>query len=216
MQMHKNILRKAKAIVKRLMIAFFFSAFIIFLLGIFAQSKLNTTISLINKFAVLSESTSKKEANIKMDKIKKRLIEYPSYGDVFASIKIPSIGVDVNVYHGDALRLLKYGAGHHAGTYFPGEGGTILIAGHNTSDQFEKLPKVNKGDKITISAVYGKYKYIVTDTDILEASMFNKKLSINDNKEQLILYTCYPVNTPGFKTKRFIVYASLVGEVDEK
>lgn len=214
--MHKNILRKAKAIVKRLIIAFFFSAFIVFLLGIFAQSKLNTTISLINKFAVLSESSSTKKDNIKMDKIKKRLVEYPSYGDVFASIKIPSIKVDVNVYHGDALRLLKYGAGHHAGTYFPGEGGTILIAGHNTSGQFEKLPNVKVGDEITIKTIYGSYKYTITDTAILEASAFNKNLSINDNKEQLILYTCYPVNTPGFKTKRFIVYASLVGEVDEK
>lgn len=214
--MHKNILRKAKAIVKRLIIAFFFSAFIVFLLGIFAQSKLNTTISLINKFAVLSESSSTKKADIKMDKIKKRLVEYPSYGDVFASIKIPSIKVDVNVYHGDALRLLKYGAGHHAGTYFPGEGGTILIAGHNTSGQFEKLPNVKVGDEITIKTIYGSYKYTITDTAILEASAFNKNLSINDNKEQLILYTCYPVNTPGFKTKRFIVYASLVGEVDEK
>ena len=214
--MHKNIIRKTKAIVKRLMIAFFFSAFIVFLLGIFAQSKLNTTISLINKFAVLSESSSKKEANIKMDKLNKHLVEYPSYGDVFGSIKIPSIGVDVNVYHGDALRLLKYGAGHHAGTYFPGEGGTILIAGHNTSGQFEKLPKVNIGDKITIKTIYGSYKYTITDTSIKEASAFNKDLSINDDKEQLILYTCYPVNTPGFKTKRFIVYASLVGEVDEK
>ena len=214
--MHKDILRKTKAIVKRLMIAFFFSAFIIFLLGIFAQSKLDKTISLINKFAVLSESASKKEANIKMDKLKKRLVEYPSYGDVFASIKIPSIGVDVNVYHGDALRLLKYGAGHHAGTYFPGEGGTIMIAGHNTSGQFEKLPEVNIGDSIIIDTIYGKYKYTVTNTNILEASIFNKNLSINDKEEKLILYTCYPVNMPGFKTKRFIVYASLVGEVDEK
>ena len=214
--MRKKILRKAKAIVKRLIIAFFFSAFVIFLVAIFVQSKLEKTISLINKFAVFSASTSKKEANIKIDKLKKRLIEYPSYGDVFATIQIPSIGVDVNVYHGDALRLLKYGVGHHAGTYFPGEGGTILIAGHNTTGQFETLPNVNIGDEITISAIYGKYKYTVTGTDILEASVFNKNLSINDTEEKLILYTCYPVNTPGFKTKRFIVYASLVGEVNEK
>ena len=214
--MHSKKLRKAKAIVKRLIIAFFFSAFVVFLVAIFTYSKLDKTISLINKFAVLSASASKKEANVKIDKLKKRLIEYPSYGDVFASIQIPSIGVDVNVYHGDALRLLKYGVGHHAGTYFPGEGGTILIAGHNTSGQFETLPNVNIGDEITISAIYGKYKYKVTGTDILEASVFNKNLSINDAEEKLILYTCYPVNTPGFKTKRFIVYASLVGEVDEK
>ena len=214
--MHNKVLKKAKAIVKRLMIAFFFSAFVVFLVSIFVQNELDKTISLINKFAVFSASTSKKEANVKIDKLKKRLVEYPSYGDVFASIQIPSIGVDVNVYHGDALRLLKYGVGHHAGTYFPGEGGTILIAGHNTSGQFETLPDINVGDEIIISAIYGKYKYKVDSTDILEASVFNENLSINDSEEKLILYTCYPVNTPGFKTKRFIVYASLVGEVNEE
>ena len=215
--MHNNkLIRKAKAIVKSLIIAFFFSAFTIFLVSIISQKKLDQTISLINKFAVFSASTSKKEANVKIDKLKKRLVEYPSYGDVFASIQIPSIGVDVNMYHGDALRLLKYGVGHHAGTYFPGEGGTILVAGHNTYGQFQTLPEINIGDEIIISAIYGKYKYKVESTDILEASVFNENLSINDKEEKLILYTCYPVNAPGFKTKRFIVYASLVGEVDEK
>ena len=213
---HSKFYAKAKAIVKRLIIAFFFSAFVIFLVSIFTQKQLDKTISLINKFAVLSASTSKKEANVKIDKLKKRLIEYPNYGDVWASIQIPSISVDVNVYHGDALRLLKYGVGHHAGTYYPGEGGTILIAGHNTYDQFQELPNVKIGDEITIKAIYGTYKYKVDSTDILEASVFNENLKINDEVEKLILYTCYPVNAPGFKTKRFIVYASLVGEVNEE
>ena len=198
------------------MLHFFFSAFIIFLVLFFAQEQIDKTISLVNKFAVLSASTSKKEADIKIDKIKKRLVEYPNYGDVFASIQIPSISVDVNVYHGDALRLLKYGVGHHAGTYYPGEGGTILIAGHNTYGQFQTLPEINIGDEIIINAIYGKYKYKVESTDILEASVFNENLAINDEEEKLILYTCYPVNTAGFKTKRFIVYASLVGEVNEE
>lgn len=214
--MHNKITKKVKAIVKGLIIAFFFSAFVIFLVSIFTQKQIDQTISLINKFAVFSASTSKKEANVTIDKLKKRLVEYPSFGDVFASIQIPSIGVDVNMYHGDALRLLKYGVGHHAGTYFPGEGGTILVAGHNTYGQFQTLPEINIGDEIIINAIYGKYKYKVESTDILEASVFNENLSINDKEEKLILYTCYPVNAPGFKTKRFIVYASLVGEIDEK
>ena len=120
------------------------------------------------------------------------------------------------MYHGDALRILKYGVGHHAGTYFPGEGGTILVAGHNTYAQFRNLPNVQVNDEITVETIYGKYIYKVSRTDILEAKAFNESLSINNEKEELILYTCYPVDTPGFKTKRFIVYADLVGEVNEK
>ena len=214
--MPKRIIKKVKAIVKQIIIAFFFCAFIVFLVSILAQKQIDKSISLINKFAILSADKEKQTKNIKINKVKKRLVEYPSYGDVWGSIKISSISVESNIYHGDALRLLKYGVGHHAGTYFPGEGGTILIAGHNTYGQFQTLPDIKIGDEITINAVYGTYKYKVDKTEILEASAFNDNLSINDQKETLILYTCYPVNVPGFKTKRFIVYASLVGETNEK
>ena len=208
--------KKLKAIVKDMAVAFFFTTFFIFLVLILFQKKIDKAITLINKVAVVSASNDKKKANIKINKLEKRLVEYPSYGDVFASIKIPSQSIDASIYHGDALRLLKYGVGHHAGTYFPGEGGTILIAGHNTYAQFRNLPNMKENDEIIIETIYGKYTYKVDRTDILEAKAFNESLSINDENEQLILYTCYPVDTPGFKTKRFIVYASLVGEANEK
>lgn len=210
--MHNKKINKVKAIVKQFVIAFFFSAFFIFLVSILFQKKIDKTIVLINKIAVVSSSKESKKKNIKINNLKKRLVEYPSYGDVFGSIKIPNLQIESSLYHGDALRLLKYGVGHHAGTYFPGEGGTILIAGHNTYAQFRNLPNAKVNDQIIIETVYGTYTYKVERTDILEAKDFNASLSINDQKEELILYTCYPVDTPGFKTKRFIVYASLVGD----
>ena len=210
--MHNLKTINLKAIAKHFLIAFFFSAFFIFLVLILFQKKIDKTIVLINKIAVVSSVKEGKKKNIKINSIKKQLIEYPSYGDVFGSIKIPTYQIESSIYHGDALRLLKYGVGHHAGTYFPGEGGTILIAGHNTYAQFRNLPNVKSNDQIIIDTIYGNYTYKVDRTDILEANVFNESLSINDEKEELILYTCYPVDTPGFKTKRFIVYASLVGD----
>ena len=214
--MHNLNKKKVKAIVKNLAVAFFFTAFFIFLVLILFQKKIDKAVTLINKVAVVSASKDKKKANIKLNKVEKRLVEYPNYGDVFGTIKIPSQSIEASIYHGDALRLLKYGVGHHAGTYFPGEGGTILIAGHNTYAQFRNLPNIKVSDEIIIEAIYGTYTYKVERTDILEAKVFNESLSINSEKEELILYTCYPVDTPGFKTKRFIVYASLVGEANEK
>lgn len=205
-------MNKVKAIVKQFVIAFFFSAFFIFLVSILFQKKIDKAIVLINKVAVVSSTKESKNKNIKINNIKKRLVEYPSYGDVFGTIKIPNLQIESSLYHGDALRILKYGVGHHAGTYFPGEGGTILIAGHNTYAQFRNLPNAKVNDQITVETVYGTYTYKVERTDIKEAKEFNEILSINDEKEELILYTCYPVDTPGFKTKRFIVYASLVGD----
>ena len=214
--MHNLSENKIKAIVKDLAVAFFFTAFFVFLVLILFQKQIDKTFTLINKVAVVSASKDKKKANIKINKLEKRLLEYPSYGDVFGTIKIPSQSIDASVYHGDALRLLKYGVGHHAGTYFPGEGGTILIAGHNTYAQFRNLPNVKENDEIIIETIYGTYKYKVERTDIMEAKALNESLSINDEQELLMLYTCYPVDTPGFKTKRFVVYASLVGDTSEK
>ena len=210
--MHSKKTNKVKAIVKQFLIAFFFSAFFIFLVSILFQKKIDKAIVLINKVAVVSSTKESKKKNIKINKLKKRLVEYPSYGDTFGSIKIPSLEIESSLYHGDALRILKYGVGHHAGTYFPGEGGTILIAGHNTYAQFRNLPNAKENDQIIIETIYGNYTYKVERTDIKEAKDFNESLSINDENEELILYTCYPVDTPGFKTKRFIVYASLVGD----
>jgi len=208
--------KKVRAIVKNLAVALFFTSFFIFLVLILFQKKIDKAITLINKVAVVSASNDKKKSNIKINKVERRLAEYPNYGDVFGSIKIPSQSIEASIYHGDALRLLKYGVGHHAGTYFPGEGGTILIAGHNTYAQFRNLPNVKVNDEIIIEAIYGTYKYKVDRTDIMQAKALNESLSINHEKEELILYTCYPVDTPGFKTNRFVVYASLVGEVNEK
>ena len=193
---------KIKVIVKQLAIAFFFTAFFIFLTLTITKTKIDKAINFINSFAIIQNNNKGTTKNIQINTVTKRLVEYPNFGDIWARIIINSADIESNVYHGDTLDLLKYGVGHHAGSYFPGEGGTILIAGHNTSDQFEKLPKVNKGDKIN-------------DYEIIEAKALNEKLEINDNKEILMVYTCYPVDTPGYKSKRYVIYASLVGDSNE-
>lgn len=43
--------------------------------------------------------------------------------------------------------------------------------------------------------------------------MYNvDELPIQDEKEIFMIYTCYPVNTLGHKTDRFVVYATPVEE----
>ena len=210
--MLNSIVDKFKVIVKQLAIAFFFTSFLIFVLFMVANKKIDKTILLINKIAIIENAGTRDKSNIKMNVEKKKLSEYPLYGDIWAKIEIPSAEIESNVYHGDNLELLKYGVGHHSGSYFPGEGGTIIIPGHNSSRDFQRLPKANIGDKIIIKAIYGTYIYKIDSFEILEAKEFNEKLTIDDKKEVLIVYTCYPVDTPGYKSKRYIVYASLVGE----
>lgn len=213
--MLKFMFKKVKAVAKELVIAFFFSAFILFFIFILFGNKIEKTSSLINKLFVFNGYYEKKEKDIKIDKIKKRLTHYPSYGEAFGSVQIPSVSIDVTLYHGESLSVLKYGLGHHAGSLFPGEGGTIIIAGHNTYGQFYTLPQVKVGDIVIINTIYGTYNYEVTSTDIAEAKVLGHNLKISHDEETIMLYTCYPVETPGYKTQRFVVYGRLVGESNE-
>ncbi len=214
--MPKKTLEKSKVIVKQLAIAFFFTAFFVFLTLTITKNKVDKAIRLVNSFAVIQNYNGNgKTKNIQINTMTKRLVEYPNFGDIWARITIPTAEIEANVYHGDTLDLLKFGVGHHAGTYFPGEGGTIIIAGHNSSRDFGRLPKTQVGDEIIIKAVYGTYTYKIDSYEIIEAKALNEKLEINDSKEVLMIYTCYPVDTPGYKSKRYVIYASLVGDSNE-
>ena len=77
------------------------------------------------------------------------------------------------------------------------------------------LTKTKEGDEIIIKAVYGTYKYKIYKTEVKKAKQLNQELQLTQDKELLMMYTCYPVDSPGYKSSRFVVYASLVGESHE-
>lgn len=210
--MHKKIIRIGKEIAEQFAISFFFCAFIIIAIYFVCHEEASTYLSIVNMMTVEEKSVEREE--VQFDSIKKRLKNYPRYGERWATIKIPEIGVEAPVFHGDSLDIIKYGVGHYTGSYFPGEGGAILLAGHNSRENFMYLPKLNIGSEIIIEASYGTYTYKITETKIIHYKDTDS-LPIQSEKEVLMMYTCYPVNVVGFKTKRYVVYAELVGEQHE-
>ena len=210
--MHKKKNNFIKVIAKHLAIAFLYTSFIIFSFYLIFGKKIEKDITIINKIFVFNNTYNKKDKNITLNKIEKRLNEYPSIGEVIGSVTIPSIDVDITLYQGESLRILKYGLGHHTGTFFPGEGGTIIIAGHNTYGQLYNLPKIKINDRIIIKTNYGEYTYKVNKTSIEDANILGNNLKLKDDSEEVMIYTCYPVETPGYKSKRFVAWASLEGD----
>lgn len=208
--MLKKIIKIFEVIVKQLAIAFFFSSLFVFIIGTVLKNQIDIYISLINKMTIIETETTNKE--IQFDSLKKRLISYPNYGSVWATLKIPDIEVEAPVYHGDTLDIIKYGIGHYAGSYFPGEGSSIILAAHNSREHFMYLPQLKIGAEIIIEASYGRYTYQVIDTKIIKDTD-EASLPIQTEKELLMMYTCYPVNTIGHKDKRYVVYAKLIEEV---
>ena len=206
--MFKIIKKIFREIVHSVSISLFFLSLFILLLYFLLGNKLSNYLSLINR--VVIEEVMKEEVVISFDSIEKRLVNYPSFGDVFATLIIPKTNVEAIVYHGDSMDLLKTGIGHFSGSYFPGESGTILLAAHNSEEHFKSLPKLVENDEIILKTDYGTFTYEVINYMVMDEKEL-EKIEIQKSYEELVLYTCYPVDRIGFKTQRYVVYLSLSG-----
>lgn len=205
--MHKNnknsILR---ATITNIIVAFIYAIIIAGALAIPFSSKISTAISLINLISV--ETNKQILSDVKIDLEHNKLESYPEYGERYATIKINALDIELPLYFGDKLSILRYGVGQSSGGYFPGEGGSIICMGHNTSGFLRKLPEIEMGTKIEIEAVYGDYTYTVYDTKVVPQTQLDS-VPVQKEQEILMLYTCYPVNSIGHAKNRFIAYASL-------
>lgn len=202
-----------KRFASNLALSFFFTAIFVLCFYFFLDEKVGTYTSLINVAAV---GNSKITNEIKYDFKLKKIIDFPSFGSKFANLIIPGIDLKLPIYHGDTLKILSYGVGHYAGSYFPGEEGSIILAAHNTAGFFQRIDELKKNDIIKIETNYGNFIYKVDHYNIVD----EKDLSafpVQNEKELLILYTCYPINRSiiGRKTKRYVIYAYKVGEENE-
>lgn len=161
-----------------------------------------------NKNLYSKEVTNTMQLNLKD-------IEFPDVGSEFGKIEIKRVGLQTQLYYGDSENILLKGAGLFQGSFMPGFNKTTLIAGH-TIPYFQKFGVVKAGDEVDISTHYGKYTYKVTDIKIgdhNDGSMYDLG---QIEKEQLILYTCYPLDGIGFKDDRLFVYADKISGPDIK
>lgn len=137
-----------------------------------------------------------------------RDIASPDIGSQYGILELVPMGTKSNLYYGDDLSILNRGVGQYLGSYMPGFGKPILIAGHNNTD-FHLLGELKEGDIIRITTHYGVYEYSVTGTKLTtntDASAFD----VSKDEEELALYTCYPFNMLGLTKQRWFVYATKI------
>lgn len=194
-----------KATIESLVVAFLYSILFLSITNILFKSEIK---NLQSKLDLISVNTIKE--NLKDTKLdeKQNLTNYPEYGTRYASIKIPSLDIDLPVYYGDTLSILKKGVGHSSGSYFPGEGGSILYMGHNTSNMLKKLKDIEENATIIIETSYGTYYYNVYQTKIINYKETDE-VETEREEEILMLYTCYESLRFGHTEKRFVAYAKL-------
>jgi sortase A len=128
----------------------------------------------------------------------------PLLGQLYASISIPSAGIEAPVYYGTGIDALGVGVGTFTGTWMPGQGRSIVMMAHNNTF-FATLPQVQQGDTVTVTADYGTYEYTVVSTEIV---LYSDETAIdsvmNATSETLVLYTCHNSMSIGATPYRFV------------
>lgn len=117
-------------------------------------------------------------------------------------------GVSTNVWE-----VANYAAGWHKNSKLPGQGGNIVLSGHNNikGEVFRYLVDLKPGDGITLFVGEKLYEYTTTDVFILKdkgepeaVRPENAKWIGSFNDERLTLVTCWPYTN---NTHRVIVVA---------
>lgn len=129
-------------------------------------------------------------------------------GDTMGRVIMEDADIDVPLIYGSTDECLYVGAGIRIQSGKPGYGKPVMIAGH-TIPYFKNLGIVKEGQIITIETYYGIFKYRITGSQVADASD-TSAYDLTQDKEQLILFTCYPLDGVGEKEDRLFVYADKV------
>lgn len=109
-------------------------------------------------------------------------------GGYLATLKIPSIDVNVKIYEGTGSSILAKGAGHFEDASI--WDGNVAVAGHNrgTNGIFGDIHNLNVGDKITLTTKLGTRTYKVTSVN--KISETDNSLLAPTAENCITLFTC--------------------------
>jgi sortase A len=131
-------------------------------------------------------------------------------GQPIGRIKIPSLHISYVVVQGTDLDTLRKGPGHYPATRFPGETGTVAIAGHRTTylAPFRNVDQLKSGQQIVLAMPYGTFTYSVERVRIVtpDAIWITRKVR---GENRLVLSACHPLYSA---SHRIVVFAKLVSE----
>lgn len=173
----------------------------------FSDTKMDFSEEYNNIFVPVAESEPSGEVS-RQETVPISEIQYPRPGEQFGELIINDCQIDDKLFFGDGNVQLNNGVGIYTGSFIPGYGKTILIAGHNNT-YFNGLKYAEKGMKVKIRTSYGNYTYKITDVQVKQATD-SSAYDLRAEHENLIMYTCYPFDELGLTPWRCFVYGELV------
>lgn len=135
---------------------------------------------------------------------------------IMGYIQIPSINVNLPIYHGTEESVLQVAVGHIAGSSLPvgGEGSHCVLSGHRglpTARLFTDLDDLAEGDTFMISVLDEIVTYEVDQIRIVLPEEVDE-LAIVAGKDYCTLVTCTPY---GVNTHRMLVRGHRIETLDD-
>ncbi len=131
-------------------------------------------------------------------------------GQSIGRIEAPAMdGLNIVVVQGTDTTSLQKGPGHYPETPFPGQGGTVGIAGHRTTylAPFRHIDSMKIGDPIVVKMPYATFVYRVRRTAVVDPSDVGIVRKVG--YEQLVLSACHPLYSA---SHRYVIFAKLARE----
>jgi sortase A len=127
-------------------------------------------------------------------------------GQALGRVRIPEIDSDYVLVEGADTSGLQRGPAHYLDTRFPGQGGTVGIAGHRTTylAPFRHLDEVQRGDEVVLDMPYASFLYQVQKVRVVEPTAI--RVVRNIDYERAVLTACHPLYSAA---KRLAVFARL-------
>ncbi|MSO40418.1 MAG: class E sortase [Solirubrobacterales bacterium] len=136
----------------------------------------------------------------------KRFSPRISQGDAIGRIKIAGIGLDMVLLQGTDTATLQHGPGHYETTPYPGQAGTVGVAGHRTTylAPFRKINEIEDGQEIELKIPYATFFYKVQKHEVVDPT--DVQIVDPAGYQRLVLTACHPLYSAA---QRWAVFARL-------
>jgi sortase A len=136
-----------------------------------------------------------------------RLAREAERGKAIGRLEIAAIDLNIVVVEGTDTESLRRGPGHYPETAFPGQPGTVAIAGHRTTylAPFRRIDEIGRGDELRLEMPYATFTYRFERQRIVDPSRVGVVRDVDHDR--LVLTACHPLYSAA---QRIVVFARLV------
>ena len=141
------------------------------------------------------------------------LVAYGIEDEIIGVLEIPAMELTMPVYLGASDTHLAAGAAVLGNTSAPigGDDTNCVIAGHRGwkgANYFRHIDCLQVGDTVTLTNLWEKLTYAVTDIQIIQPHEV-EKIKIQQGRDLLTLVTCHPYASGG--RQRYVMYCERTG-----